>query len=300
MATHGVLNVRQARNTRGEDLSRRLPIGTPVGQNSGAARGPRQECSRAVQEERARREREDRILRLLPLVKRMAMQMRGRLPLHVELDDLVGTGVLGLVDAVHKFDSRKDVKLESYARHRIRGAMIDGLRSVDCASRDMRKKEKAAETVYRSLEAKLGRGPSNAEMAEAQGITLAMWYRTVRELQTVGFDWLRPVNSVGVKEFRELGGESLPADGRNNQFDRCYRREQRDLLDQALRRLPERDQEIVQLYYHHDLTMRQIGSRLGIDESRVSQLHAAALARLRLRVNDMVCFPRPPLPRPSW
>jgi len=300
MATHGVLNVRRDGNTGGEDLSRGLSIGTRDGRNSGAARGPRQECARAGQEERARREREDRILRLLPLVKRMAMQMRGRLPLHVELDDLVGNGVLGLVDAVQKFDSRKEVKLESYARHRIRGAMLDGLRSVDCASRDMRKKEKKAERVYRSLEAKLGRAPSNAEMAEALGITLAMWYRTVRELQGVGFDWLRPVNSVEVKEIRETGGESLPASGRDNQFDRCYRREQRDLLDRALRRLPERDQEIVQLYYHHDLTMGQIGSRLGIDESRVSQLHAAALARLRLRVNDMVCFPRPAVPRPSW
>jgi len=277
-----------------------MPFGKRDGRNLGAARGARQECLRAAQEEQAQREREDRILRLLPLVKKMALQMRERLPLHIELDDLVGTGVLGLVDAVRKYDSRKDVKLESYARHRIRGAMLDGLRSVDDASRDMRKKEKRAERVYRSLESKLGRGPSNLEMADALGITLAQWYRSVRELQAVGIDWLRPVNSVGVKDTRDLGGESLPADGRNNQFDRCYCREQRDLLDRALRRLPGRDREIVELYYHHDLTMRQIGSRLRIDESRVSQLHSAALARLRLRVHEMVSYPRPAFPRLSW
>jgi RNA polymerase sigma factor for flagellar operon FliA len=302
MATQGILNIGGMGSTRGENLSRRSPDLLRDRRDFGPARNSRKgkEFWRARQEERARREREDRILRLLPLVKRMAMQMRERLPLHVELDDLVGAGVLGLVDAVRKFDSRKDVKLESYARHRIRGAILDGLRRVDSASRDMRKKEKGAERVYRSLEAKLGRAPGNAEMAEALGITLAKWYRTVRELQAVGFDWLRPVNSVGVKEIREPGSESLPADGRNNQVNLCYRREQRDLLGQALRRLPERDQEIVQLYYHDDLTMRQIGGRLGIDESRVSQLHAAALARLRLRINEMVTYPRPAPSHPSW
>jgi len=240
------------------------------------------------------------VLKLLPLVKRMAQQMRERLPLHVELDDLVSTGTLGLVDAVGKFDSRKDVKLESYARHRIRGAMLDGLRSVDSASRDMRKKEKKAERVYRSLEVRLGRPPSDLEMAEAHGITLMMWYRTVRELQAVGFDWLRPMSSVGVKELKEASGESLPAVGRDNQFDQCYHREQRDLLNRAMSRLSGRERQVVQLYYDHDLTMRQIGSRLGIDESRVSQLHSAALARLRSRINDMVRYPRPAFSRPSW
>ncbi|MBI1941573.1 MAG: FliA/WhiG family RNA polymerase sigma factor [Acidobacteria bacterium] len=240
------------------------------------------------------------VLKLLPLVKRMALQMRERLPLHVELDDLVSTGVLGLVDAVRKFDSRKDVKLESYARHRIRGAMLDGLRSVDSASRDMRKKEKKAESVYRSLELRLGRPPGDVEMARALGITLTKWYRAARELQAVGFDWLRPMSSVRVKEFKETSGESLPADGRDNQFDQCYRREQRDLLNRALTRLSERERQIVQLYYHHDLTMKQVGSRLGIDESRVSQLHSAALARLRSRINEAVRYPRILFLRPAF
>jgi RNA polymerase sigma factor for flagellar operon FliA len=299
MGTQGVLNIGQRGSSRGENLLAHLRSVPGEGRNLAAARARRREGSRSAQEERVRREREDRILKLLPLVKAMAMQMRERLPLHVELDDLVSTGTLGLVDAVGKFDSRKDVKLESYARHRIRGAMLDGLRSVDSASRDMRKKEKRAERVFRSLESKLGRTPGNQEIAEALGITLAKWYRMVRELQAVGFDWLRPANSVGAKEAREPSGEALPADGRNGQFERCYRREQRDLLGRALKRLPGREQEIVQLYYHHDLTMRQIGSRLGIDESRVSQLHAAALARLRLRVNEMLSYPRPSSPQLS-
>src|SRR5437870_966047 len=105
------------------------------------------------------------MVRLLPLVKRMALQMRERLPAHVDLDDLVGAGVLGLIDAVRKFDARKHVKLESYARHRIRGAILDGLRSLDGASRDMRRKAKGAEKVYRVLERKLGRPVGDDEMA---------------------------------------------------------------------------------------------------------------------------------------
>jgi RNA polymerase sigma factor for flagellar operon FliA len=302
VATQSALHVGQM-SGRSENLSRRSPgVLREGGGFSAASKLRKREAHGRTgrEEERERRNREDRILKLLPLVKRMAMQMRERLPLHVELDDLVGAGVLGLVDAVRKFDSRKDVKLESYARHRIRGAMLDGLRCVDSASRDMRKKEKSAERVYRSLEAKLGRAPDNAEIAEALGLTLAKWHRMVGELRAVGFDWLRPIDSVGAKDPCEPTGESLAADGRHTQFDLCYHRERRDLLGQALRRLPDRDQEIVQLYYHHDLTMRQIGGRLGIDESRVSQLHAAALARLRLRINEMVTYPHPGPPRPSW
>ncbi len=242
---------------------------------------------------------EELVLKLLPLVKRMAQQMRERLPLHVEIDDLVSTGTLGLVDAVRKFDRGKEVKLESYARHRIRGAILDGLRSIDSASRDMRKKEKKAARVYRSLEVRLGRPPGDAEIADALGITLAKWYRTVRELQGVGFDWLRPMSSVGVKEPREPSGESLPANGEDTQFDGCYRREQRDLLGRAMTRLSERERQIIELYYRHDLTMKQIGRKLGIDESRVSQLHSAALVRLRARITDFLRHPRPTVPWPA-
>jgi RNA polymerase sigma factor for flagellar operon FliA len=240
------------------------------------------------------------VVALLPLVRGVALQLRERLPLHVEVDDLVSTGVLGLVDAIQKFDARKRVKLERYARHRIRGAILDGLRGLDSASRDMRKKNKRAERVYRALEANFKRPPTDVEMAEGLGISLAGWYRTVRELRFVGIDWLRPMGSVGIKEARAVSEDTLPGDNEGHQFEACYRREQKEILHRALARIPERERRVVQLYYQRELTMRQIGKRMGIDESRVSQLHSAALVRLRKRVKDFLQNPAPALPRMAW
>ena len=133
--------------------------------------------------------------------------MREHLPAHVEIDDLVSAGIFGLLDAVRKFDSSKHVKLEIYARHRIRGAILDGLRSEDTASRDMRKKSKKAEKVYRELETKLARPVSNEDMAEALGMSLKNWYRTVNELQPLGMDWLSPMETA---EPIQPDQESLP------------------------------------------------------------------------------------------
>lgn len=240
------------------------------------------------------------VLSLLPLVKRVAYQMRERLPLHVELNDLVSSGVIGLVDAIRKFDGRRHVTLDRYARHRIRGAILDGLRSLDTASRDMRKKNRKAEKVYRQLEMKLGRPPSDAELAAGLGMSLDAWYRAVRDLQTLGMDWLRPLGSVGMRERWPAHEDSLVADNDGHQFDSCYRREQREILDRALARIPERERQIVRLYYQQELTMKEIGKRLRIDESRVSQLHSAALARLRLRVKDILSRPQPSAPQYAW
>lgn len=246
--------------------------------------------------------RDELVVKLLPLVRRMAWQMRERLPLHVELDDLISTGVLGLIDAVRKFDARKDVKLERYAQHRVRGAILDGLRGLDTASRDMRRKSKKAETVYRKLETKLGRPPSDGEMAEGLGGGLKAWYRIVLELQAVGMDWLRPMGSVGTREPASWRGseESLAADNPVDQYEACFRRERREILERALERISERERLVVRLYYDQGLTMKAIGKRLGIDESRVSQLHTAALARLRQRVTGILLHPQPAAPRFLW
>ncbi|MBI4165568.1 MAG: FliA/WhiG family RNA polymerase sigma factor [Acidobacteria bacterium] len=240
------------------------------------------------------------VVALLPLVKRVAMQMRERLPAHVELDDLISTGVLGLVDAVHKFDADKEVKLEQYAQHRIRGAILDGLREQDTASRDMRRKNKHAEQVYGELEAKLGRTPNDLEMAKALGMSLARWYRTVLELRAVGVDWLRPLASVGTQESAFTLADSIPAENEGHQFDACYQRERKEILAQALGRIPERERQVVELYYREELTMREIGERLGIDESRVSQLHSTAIERLRRRVTYFLSHPVLPMPRFAW
>lgn len=287
--------------TPGNSFRRTLPFLPPQDWAGRVApRGVRLVPAPQAEAARKKADRDQLVVKLLPLVKRIALQVRERLPLHVEMDDLVSTGVLGLVDAVHKFDVRKQVKLESYARYRIRGAILDGLRGLDSASRDMRKKDKKAETVYRVLEARLRRPPNDEEMAGALGVSLEKWFRAVRELQTVGMDWLRPMGSVGVKESRSCSEETLVADNQEHQFQSCYRREQRGILQRSLGRIPERERQVVQLYYNQELTMKEIGEKLGIDESRVSQLHSAALARLRLRVKEIVSHPQPCAPRFAW
>ncbi len=224
---------------------------------------------------------------MLPLVKRMAFKIREHLPAHVEVDDLIANGVLGLVDAVAKFDTTKRVKLESYARHRVRGGILDGLRSADPASRDLRRKNKKIQKLYRELEVKLGRPVKDEEIAAALGMNLAQWHSTLNEIQSVGFDFGARTISAGPTTKRPSAEPALLADDDADPFDLCYRREQHEILGRALSHLRERERQIITLYYQEELTMKQIADRLNVDESRVSQLHSAALVRLRASVDSL-------------
>ena len=225
-------------------------------------------------------------MKLLPLVKRVALQMRGRLPANVELDDLVSDGTVGLIDAVRKFDPAKGVTIEVYARHRIRGAILDSLRNQDYASRDMRRRIKKVESTCQALERRLGRPAEDAEMAKAMGLTLNKWYVRVAELGRIGFEG---TGSRIPQEFiRRVDEKDLPASRDENPFALCYKREQNELLARALDCLSDRERSIITFYYKDGLTMKQIGFRLGIDESRVSQLHSSSMRRLRSRVGDML------------
>jgi RNA polymerase sigma factor FliA len=234
---------------------------------------------------------------LLPLVKRVALQLRGHLPAHVELDDLIGAGTLGLLDAVRKFNPGKGVNIESYARYRIRGAILDSLREQDHASRDTRRKIKKIESTYQKLEFQLGRPASNPELAEALGLSLAEWYQTTSELERLGYEGAGANPSQEIR--RRVDEESLIAADPEDSFTLCYRGEQRRILDRALGSLSERERVIIRFYYREALTMQEIATRLGIDESRVSQLHAGALARLRACVRTVLQRPVP-LSTASW
>jgi RNA polymerase sigma factor for flagellar operon FliA len=233
-------------------------------------------------------EQQQLLLEMLPLVKRMAFRIRGRLPAHVEVGDLLANGMLGLVDAVAKFDSAKRVKLESYARHRVRGGILDGLRGADPASRDMRRKNKRIQQLYRELEVKLGRPVADEEIAAALGMSLSRWHRTLNEVRGLAFDFGARTISAGPTSKRPSTEPALLADHGATPFELCYRREQRELLHRALSHLRERERRIIVLYYHQELTMKQIDDRLNVDESRVSQLHSAALVRLKACVESML------------
>jgi RNA polymerase sigma factor FliA len=238
----------------------------------------------AKNESERRRERDELTLRLIGLVRRVALEMRDRLPAHVDVDDLVSAGTLGLMEAVKRFESGKQVKIETYARYRIRGAILDALRDLDPASRDMRRKNKQAERLFHELCMRLGRPATDAEMAEAMHVSLQQWYQMVNEFRSLGVEWLRPRL---IPNTHCPDQDNLPAIDQPDPFQLCYLEEQRGLLRRALDNVSERDRQILTLYYERNLTMKQIAGELGIDESRVSQIHSSILHRLRDNVQSM-------------
>jgi len=228
------------------------------------------------------------VIEMLPLARRIALRVHEHLPAQVEIDDLYDNGIVGLIDAVAKFDSTKRVKFESYARHRIRGAIFDGLRAADPATRELRQTSKRIQNLYRHLEVKLGRPVKDEEIAAPMGMNLAQWHRALGEIQAVGFDsGLRRV-SAGATSPRQSTDPELLADGSDTAFDLTYRCEQREILDRALRGLRERERRVLNLYYRDEMTMKQIANRMGVDESRISQLHSVAVRRLKAGVNTLL------------
>jgi RNA polymerase sigma factor FliA len=247
-------------------------------------RRARTEAARIAAAKRIR-ERDELTLKLMGLVRRVAREMRDHLPAHVDVEDLMSAGTVGLLEAVKRFESGKQVKIETYARYRIRGAILDALRDLDPASRDMRRKHKHMEHVFHQVSNRLGRPATDGEMAEAMDMNLKQWYSMVSEFRSLGVEWLRPTSVPNPQCPDE---EDLPALGDRSPFELCYVQEQRDFLNRALTTVSERDRQVLSLYYEHNLTMKQIADRLGVDESRVSQIHSATLTRLRNRVRAMV------------
>jgi RNA polymerase sigma factor FliA len=225
--------------------------------------------------------RDQIVLEHLSLVKVIAIRVRENLPVHIELDDLIHAGVLGLFDAVEKYNTSKNVEFQAYAKHRIKGAILDSLRQLDWASRDMRRRQKQVDTVSRDLTAKLGRTPSEAELAGEMGVTTERWRRIAIELRTTGPVSISPREDLDQTQEMELAAGS---DVRPDNI--CERRELRTTLDRAICQLPERYQKVVFLYYTNQLTMKQIGDVLGVNESRVSQIHKTALKKMQVTLQS--------------
>src|SRR5712692_4610132 len=235
----------------------------------------------------SRQERDALIMTHLPLVRAIASRVRENLPVQVELDDLVHAGILGLFDAVQKYDPSKRVVFHLYAKHRIRGAILDSLRQLDWASRDLRKRSKHIEALSQKLSGQLGRAPTESELARGMGVSLARWRKLVFELHNAG---LSVGQGHGGGPFNESVDRAASPDAppsTEEAPDRCCAREQlRQVLATALETLPSRYQRVVALYYSHGSTMKQIGAELGVNESRVSQIHKAALEKLNAALKN--------------
>jgi len=221
------------------------------------------------------------VLEHLPLVKAIAIRVHENLPVHVDLDDLIHAGVLGLFDSVTKYDATKNVAFHAYAKHRIKGAILDSLRQMDWASRDLRKRQKQVDALTQDLSLKLGRTPDETEMAEQMGVSVARWRQMQVQLRTVG---LVAANPTADPE-RDLTQE-YPAAPAFQPDHICEHRQLQTTLARAMRCLPARYQKVVFLYYTNEMTMKEIGDLIGVNESRVSQIHKTALKKMAVALQS--------------
>jgi RNA polymerase sigma factor for flagellar operon FliA len=231
-------------------------------------------------------EREQLLLEHLPQVKYIARRIHDRLPAQVPLDDLIHAGVVGLIDAVEKFDPRKNVQLKSYAKFRIRGAILDSLREMDWSPRHLRRQARRIEEAHRDLKLILGRAASEPELAKEVGMTLEDFQHLLGELRGLDLGSLQAESMEGqadedVLTYRPGGTDKDP-------FFLCLDGEMRTHIATALEDLDEKEKQVVTLYYLEELTMKEVGSVLGVGESRVSQIHSAALVRLRSRLGELM------------
>lgn len=249
-----------------------------------AARKPKQPAAASAEKRlAAKREQRDRVvLEHLPLVKAIAVRVHEGLPIHVELDDLVHAGILGLFDAASKYNPNKKVAFSSYAKHRIKGAILDSLRQMDWASRDMRRRHRQVEQITRDLCALLHRQPTEDELAERMGVAVSRWRQMALDLRNIGL----VSADTRSQDQDELPPPDYPGDPESQPDFICAREQMRERLQKAMSVLPERYRKVVILYYSNELTMKEIGGMLGINESRVSQIHKSALEKMAAALHE--------------
>ena len=230
--------------------------------------------------------REKIILEYAPLVKVVAGRLSMYLGYNVEYEDLVSYGIFGLIDAIDKFDFLKDVKFETYASLRIRGAILDQIRKMDWIPRTIRQKQKKIDAVIRDIEARYGRSATDEEVSSGLGITEEEY-----------LDWqsqMKITNVVSLNEFLEQGSEvpNEASQSRSSQFDSpeevLERDELKKMLTESLELLTEKERKVIVFYYYEDLTLKEISNILGVSESRISQLHTRALQKMRTKMGNYI------------
>ena len=229
-------------------------------------------------------EQERVLLEHLPIVRFLARRIHERLPQHVDIEDLVSAGVVGLMDAFQKFDPGKKVQFRSYAQFRIRGAILDSLRTLDWSPRELRRKGRAVEEAIRVLTARAGRAPGEAEVAVEMGLALDDYQQLLGDLKGL------EIGTLHMERNEDSGEEELayvPGRPEEDPLFRCLRGELEERLSEAIANLPDRERLVMTLYYYEEMTMREIGLALGVVESRVSQVHASAVVHLRSALKDL-------------
>lgn len=231
-------------------------------------------------------ERDRLLMEQLPQVRYITRRIHDRLPQHVALEDLIHAGVLGLIDALDKFDPSKHVQLKSYAKFRIRGAILDSLRKMDWSPRELRKKARQMEQAHHTLHARLGREATEPELAAEMGMTLEKFQRLLGDLRGLDLGCLQVESAENGREQKVVRYQPNGPD--EDPFGFCLREELKSLLAGAIGELPLRDRRVLALYYLEELTMKEVGRVLGVGESRISQIHSAALVRLRSRMQKLI------------
>jgi RNA polymerase sigma factor FliA len=229
-------------------------------------------------------EQERILLEHLPIVRFLARRIHERLPQHVDIEDLVSAGVVGLMDAFSKFDPTKKVQFRSYAQFRIRGAILDSLRTLDWSPRELRRKGRAVEEAIRVLTQRMGRAPGEAEIAAELTVSLEEYQQLLGDLKGL------EIGTLHMERNEDSGEEELayvPGSPEEDPLFRCLRGELKDRLSDAISNLPDRERLVMTLYYYEEMTMREIGLALGVVESRVSQVHASAVVHLRAALKDL-------------
>ncbi len=231
-------------------------------------------------------EEKDRIIKdFLPLIKYTAHRLFWRLPPQLTVDDLISVGLMGLLDALEKFEQGR-VKLKTYAEFRIKGAMFDELRAVDWVPRSLKKKINALKNTHIKLERKLGRLPEDEEVAEALELSLDEYYKTLQDADgAIAFRFEDFVEKVSAGDSLNVM-ECIPDPNAKNPLSILEETDQKEILSRLIDELPEKERLILSLYYWEELTMKEIGKVLDLTESRVCQLHSQALLRLKSRIKN--------------
>ncbi len=222
-----------------------------------------------------------------PLIKFVAQKIAMRLPSNIELDDLISAGVIGLMDAIDKYDPTRDNKFKTYAEFRIRGAILDELRAQDWVPRSIRDKAKLLDKTMVHLESELGRAPTDEEVAKALNVSLEEFHELVNQVRPVSLlsiDDAQTFSNVDKKSILNL----LEGAKINNPYNQLSLKTVKDVIAQAIEDLPERQRLVLSLYYYEDLNLKEIGQVLRVTESRVSQLHAQAVQRLRAKLASVL------------